>query len=240
MQSSKLQQPVFNFRLDSCVLLRLIFVWLPPTPLSEDGSIVPVYFWFESIRIGLQHLAFFLEVFHFSLSLSHVSLVLAFEVLRVEAQVFFNLAFFLLTLLDDLVVRLLPLCFQLYKTVTLNSLLRNVKYFIFPLDYLVHSLVKWYLTRFGVTGFRDLGFLTLRHCQYDEPKIKVKAWTVILNVGLDTHDFLPLLKHYLLAVKVEAASLQQNLVFLSKDLYPHQHPAILTLVLINFSFFDPF
>jgi hypothetical protein len=39
------------------------------------------------------------------------------------------------------------------------------------------------------------------------------------------------------AVKVKAASLQQNLFFLSPKLDPHQHPAILTFILVNFNRF---
>lgn len=65
----------------------------------------------------------------------------------------------------------------------------------------------------------------------------MKAWTVIVDVGLHAHNLLSLLQNDLVAVKVKAASLQQNLFFLSPKLDPHQHPAILTFILVNFNRF---
>ena len=85
---------------------------------------------------------------NFGLVGSHVSRVLLSEVLRIMTKVFFYLAFSFLSLLNDLFIKLPPIGLQSFKTIALDSLLCDVKYFIFPLDYLIYSLVKRFLVKF--------------------------------------------------------------------------------------------
>lgn len=65
-------------------------------------------------------------------------------------------------------------------------------------------------------------------------EVEMKAWTINVYSRLDSHNPLSILQNNFLAVKIEAASLQQSFFFRSKQLKPHQHPAILTFVLVNF------
>ena len=111
----------------------------------KDAHVDLVYFWFERILISFEHLAFFIIFIHFLLSVSHVTIILLSKVLRIKTQVFFYLPLFFLSLPDDLFIRLSPFGLQSFKAITFNSLLCNVKDFVFSLDDLVYSLVERYL-----------------------------------------------------------------------------------------------
>ena len=111
----------------------------------KDAHVDLVYFRFERILISFEHLAFFIIFIHFLLSVSHVTIILLSKVLRIKTQVFFYLPLFFLSLPDDLFIRLSPFGLQSFKAITFNSLLCNVKDFVFSLDDLVYSLVERYL-----------------------------------------------------------------------------------------------
>jgi len=123
----------------------------------------------------------------------------------------------------------------------LNFLFSQVKNFIFPLNYLVYSLVKrllvWLtLGALLITG-RNMRFRAFPSINDYKSEVEMKAWTINVNSRLDSHNPLSILQNNLLAVKIEAASLQQSFFFRSEQLKPHQHPAILAFILVNFDRF---